>query len=379
MVYTARRGYVGRGLLTYVYNMADFKNVALPGRDADPRKAGRNAEIEFLRFAASVAVVLFHLHLIDAGLLAVDFFFILSGTLMARSMFFSLKSSKVGVEALTPFFFRKLRSFYPELLVAVLIGLVASLTKDDMCVFWHRCYCTLINEVCLLRMTGICTSPEMGSCPPSWYLSSMMIAVVVTYPIIRYVRNPILLFFSGCLILGCLVQHAGCMQTSHVDWYAVTYSSNIRAVGDFLLGASVCYAAEYLKVTELSVVVRRWLTVVKYVAVALLLLMFTVRYRPTEPSVVLLCSYVICCCFSGKSMAPHGERWNKLCCFLGKLSLPVFLAHWPLVRLLAKLEKISFLQDTYTLYPLLFLVLGALIAPVHLGGAWLRLVTARGK
>lgn len=343
-----------------------------------PQLSGRNADIEMFRFLAAVAVLMFHLHLWSGGLLAVDFFYILSGALMTRSLVFSKRASSASGVDLTDFFFRKLKSFYPELLAAVIIGMLASVAKDDPSTYLHRCYFALVNEVCLLRMTALSSDPTMGSCPQSWYLSSMMIAGVIVFPVIKYVRKPALIFVAGCMICGYLVQCAhGLQGASNCDWYAITYSGNIRAVGDMLLGSASLYAAEYLKNTEFSALMRTVITMVKYLAMSVALLMFVVRYRPTEAFVLLLCMCIVSCCFSNKDRSINNAVWHRICLFLGKVSLPLYLAHWPIVRLFPKLEGMEMPGKYYLTYPILLLVLTLLIYMVYFIACCLRKLARR--
>lgn len=336
-----------------------------------PRISGRNAEIELFRFLSAVAIVLFHLHICSGGLLAVDYFFILSGALMTRGVVFSKKSAhEVN---LTTFFCKKLKAFYPELLAAVIIGMSAAFLRDDFSSYLYRCYYSLMNEVLLLRMTALSSDPTMGGCPQSWYLSSMMIGVVLVFPLVKYLRQPVMILVAGCLVCGYLVQRAGGVQGgSYCDWYGIAYSGNIRAVGDLLLGSASLYAAEYLKRCELSDVLRFALTTVKYLAMLGTLLMYSVRCRPAESFFLVLCMCIICSCFADKTLNFHNETWIKLCIFLGKMSLPLYLAHWPIVRLLPKLEEVAVLRESYMAYPACFLILIALVCAVHLSACSMR-------
>lgn len=342
-----------------------------------PPSFKRNAEIELFRFFSAVAVVLFHLHICSGGLLAVDFFFILSGALMTRSVVFS---KKAGQEVkLTPFLWKKLKSFYPELLAAVIIGMSAAFLKDDFSSYLHRCYYSLMNEVLLLRMTALSSDPTMGGCPQSWYLSSMMVGMVLVFPIVKYLRQPVVMLVAGFLVSGYLVQRAGGLQeSSYCDWYGITYSGNIRAVGDLLLGSASLYAAEYLKRCNFSDALRIALTAVKYFAVLGTLLMYSVRYRLTEPFILLLCMCIVCSCLADKTLGFYNEKWAKICIFLGKMSLPIYLAHWPIVRVLPKLEGVAVLRESYMVYPACFLILSALVCTVHLSACAMRKLGEKG-
>ena len=340
--------------------------------DSVVRIPRRNAELEMFRFIAAAAIVLFHLGVCSGGLLAVDFFFILSGALMARSLIFSDRVRRERIEV-TAFIIRKVKVFYPELIAAVFMALPVHLIREDITTFLHRFFYAFINEVCLLRMTALCSHPAEGVCPPAWFLSSMVVAMVVVYPVIKYVRNPVMLLVSGCLICGYLVHYAGgLIGGSAFDWYAVTYSGNIRAVGDFMLGAATCHAAEFLKNKDVSHLLAQFLTILKYAAMALLLVMLSVRYLPVEPAILLLCMIVIGCCLSGKCWEPKGKCWYQISAILGRISLPLFLAHWPLVHVQTTLRAISFVRDMHMVYPLLLLLLIVLVLIVHIVAYYLR-------
>ena len=74
----------------------------------------RISEIEILRVVAAIVIMLFHMNVLPGGgRLAVEFFAILSGLLMARSV---EKKKELGIiQSTRSFITGKIQSFYPEL------------------------------------------------------------------------------------------------------------------------------------------------------------------------------------------------------------------------------------------------------------------------
>lgn len=139
-------------------------------------------------------MLLSHIGLLPHGGVAVDFFFVLTGYLTMAAL---NKTKALGLPCLSSFsfVFRKIKSFYPELLISIFLTVVVHLLTGEYDEkYYLRPAETIINNVLLLKMSGLCQSPSdlNGS---TWFLSSMLLAVFVVYPLLRKFGT------NGCLFV----------------------------------------------------------------------------------------------------------------------------------------------------------------------------------
>lgn len=239
----------------------------------------RNGKIDFLRLFFAVIIVLHHSRYVlgyeesifIGGSLAVEFFFIVSGYLMmahiaklegakrpAARLDAGNESNVSGVEDMRlgsetyHYLMRKIRGFLPEFLFAVVIGFLFTAAAER----WSAAetlqhFIQNFGEYTLLKMSGIFQNGIDGV---MWYLSAMLIAMAILYPLIR--RYPDMMEHVGLplitiLILGFLCQ----MEDSPRDptvWMGIAYKGLLRAIAEISLGG-ICYlACRHFKALRLS-------------------------------------------------------------------------------------------------------------------------------
>lgn len=294
----------------------------------------RNGEIEFLRFCASVTIFFFHLGYIPNGFFAVPAFFILSGYYMAKSMrkiqCEEYCASRKNKNSFGSFFMHKIGSFYVELFITVCIALPIFLLK---CKCLQECidvmFNAFLNDLLLLRMSGI-TNPDPGVCLPDWYLSSMMIAICVFYPIIHKKSNTVIVTVITILSLSILryVYLGEFADTSHImKMPFILPNENFRAIG--MMGFGIIIHDLGLKCRELqyNAIIMRCIRIV-----GLLSIFGCLLYVLTDAHVRIL----FACILFGIYMLTISIQGNRahllncsICNFLGKLSLTIYLVHWP--------------------------------------------------
>ena len=159
----------------------------------------RNATIELMRFLFASSIIFFHiagtlwdrklilfsgeefkLTLFRNGYIGVEFFFLVSGFLMAKSIYRrqsqacigKLQPEPVGVETIR-FLWGKVKALWPYYLPACAIGwLLFLLTKENLHPGWFVPY---LPSLFFLQETGLSDASFTGL--PSWYISSMLSGV----------------------------------------------------------------------------------------------------------------------------------------------------------------------------------------------------------
>lgn len=263
--------------------------------------------------------------------MAVEFFFLLSGLLMSKSIAkLSADSPQQSMKDLLNetqvFILRKFKSFYPELLVALCFCCVFFLIARD---FSWRSACsefpkTFLGDVCLLKMTGLITPYDYVN-SVVWYLSSMLIGMSLLYPLIKRIGVSLTLFILAACMTGATLHAFGriTLPFHHLGW---TLQGNVRGFSEMAMGACAYPLAAKLAAFPL----RRWckwgLTGIKILLLFIALILLR-NGRPEYDGLFIALSWLLLIIvFSGQD-ADCPLYNNAVFLWLGKLSLPLFLCH----------------------------------------------------
>lgn len=234
-------------------------------------KNKRNGSIDFWKFMFSVLIVVFHgKNLAEAGewkflggSIGVEFFFIVSGILMANS------SIKVREQELSlgqdtfQFMKRKVLGIMPNIYVAWIIAFlvehignfsIGKMVKDAITSVW---------ELLFVTETGLMGYRANAVC---WYISAMLIAMLILYPLMKkykdtffYIIAPLIVIF----VMGITYQQWNNLRVPHA-WNGWAFKSLIRAVMGITIGC-LCYkisvyirGMKYTKLSEVFWTVAEW-------------------------------------------------------------------------------------------------------------------------
>ena len=352
-----------------------------------------NVTIDFLRFLFSVIVVLHHSRYVLGddncyflgGSLAVEFFFFVSGYLllvgadkagrkngagyllpdgvdMAGRMEAAGSETKgvgagttgiggeatgigsettgiggemtgIGSETLH-FILHKIRSFFPEFLIAwwigfVLIGVVRQYGVLD----YLKAFGNDFWELTLVKMSGLFTHGIDGA---MWYLSAMLLGMAILYPLLRTKRD--LMTHLVCPLLALFLYGYLCQAEGHprdpIVWLGLCYKGLVRAIAGLCTGVVICMAVRRLKRFSPSGLTKTGNALA--IGVQLLCLLLTIRYMAEqEPSeydyfYMFLLMLLVLLSFAGfglESVLGNSQRFHLLSAFLGKYSLSLYLGH----------------------------------------------------
>jgi len=297
---------------------------------------GRNGKIEFLRFFFSVIIVIHHSRKILGdnncwflgGSLAVEFFFIVSGYLMMHSITKAENNSVLSLGKETGhFLLKKIKVLYPEILVgffisASFIALAEGLRGMSVVKF----FIDSIWDITPFIQSGLTYRSVNGVV---WYISSMILCMAVLYPLIRKYKD-----FMLCVIVPLLIFLSyGYLCRNFTDprnptvWLGFTYKGNIRALGDICLGIVAFVFVSWLSKINFTFKGKVFLTIVEFFAyLSEVLYMFFYPATRTDFVMIFVFALAISITFSGKSV-DLGIFQNKVCIWLGKYSLSLYLGH----------------------------------------------------
>ena len=320
-------------------------------------KTQKNGSVELLRFLFTSIIIFFHINLdlwdqqkivavfhgkpvtfFMHGNIAVEFFFLVTGLLMARSVYRRKlqegerrRTDGTGVltgrgllQETLQYTEHKARAILPFYLTACALTPLVRLATDR----------TLSIEYFLLRMPSLLFLQRIGLGKPfigcTWYLSSMFLALLFAYPLCRrfyrsYTRlaGPLL----GGILLWAIIAKTGSLGDID-DWFYITYKTNVRAFAEISLGAFSFECSRFLQGRVHAV----WCRVLLSLAAAGALVL-SVVYMCSAMSgiyalpVVGLFFLAVTIVFSGEGILSHaGCFQHPFFAMLGAISLPMYVS-----------------------------------------------------
>lgn len=303
----------------------------------------RNGTIDILRFLFCIGILLFHtekyifeepslkngIHFdfFPHGAIGVEFFFLVTGWLMAKSICSRKKSNgenKLSSET-GAFIKRKYLSILPYSVVATLFVFMVDCFINN----WGvkeiiRKFIESIPNFSLIQMTGI---SYYNPNHITWYLSSMMIAICILFPLAyKYYDNFVKLIIpiGGVLILGIMFVEFGKSLTGVMTWTGFAYKGTIRGIIEIGFGMVSFEASQYLqslKIRKKDKYVLRFVELICYVGV----FMFIMLTLPKSYEIIALAAIWVGVTITFSGVTKIDIFDNKFSELLGKMSLPIYL------------------------------------------------------
>ena len=310
----------------------------------------RNGKVEFMRFVFSVIIILFHCHrtldfeywmigdygiaALDRGYFGVEFFFLVTGFLMARSIFAKLMRLSSGKD--TPvdlgqqtfrYFLKKYMSIFPYHVISFTLLVIVRLFTREI---WGRADDVLqfffdsVPEFFFLQKFGFTyTNVDVIE----WFISAMLIAILLLYPIAFRFYSMFTRVIAPLLslwILGIMQYNYGTFS-NQTRWLGFGYACVFRAIAEIALGMSLYEASRFIGRYFHSERTRNIFTALEIFGFLLAsvysLSCYTSRY---ETHVLLFLAISIMLTFTGQT---RGNRLfdKPFVYWLGKMSMPIYL------------------------------------------------------
>lgn len=321
----------------------------------------KNGVIEFFRFYFALMVLLHHCvkhfiggnaHYFYGGYFAVSFFFILSGYLMANSVWkqtlgkdlAEIKKISFSEQAESTFNFikRKIVTIFPTHVIAWTLALVVALAVN-----WHGisfCKKFILQAIpsffFISKLIGFKVPVILGV---EWYLISMFIAMAILYPLLRYSWVGFVKYIApigSVLLLGYIFHKSGNGFSGFgevLTWDGFIPKGVLRALADIMLGVVVFELSRY-KIPEAY---KKYITLLGIVSLVCLnyIMIRNLGDRYAATGLMFSCLLVYCA-FGGYFNI--GSLFDKKCFgYLGALSLPLFLIHQPVISVVKKISEAS--------------------------------------
>lgn len=304
-----------------------------------------NGVISFWKFAFCILILLFHCEILaqngehvlfNAGRIGVEFFFITSGVLMAKSAFKHKENcDNIGKETFQ-YLWKKIKAFFPYVVVAFIISIfVKKINQKNQ----------IINGVwnlLLLDMSGVKSTSVIGQ---TWYISAMLISMLILYPLIKkyrknftYIMAPLIVIFIGGWISHKYGDIAG-----PTTWTGFAYKGLLRALFELALGTIVYEISEYMKHINFTKLSKWILTIIEILGFVSIFFICNIENASKKYDfvMILILTISITIAFSEKTILYNFDN-NKFFYYLEKLSLPIYLHQIWMIRLIS--ENLSYLS-----------------------------------
>lgn len=315
--------------------------------------------LDGLRGVAAVLVVLFHMgetygaspseQVINHGYLAVDFFFILSGFVVGYAY-----DDRWNKMSLWDFFKRRLVRLHPMVIMGTVIGAILygfgqceGFPQIGNVEGWKVALCFVMG--CFMIPCGVGLDirgwREMNSFNgPNWTLTWEYLANILYALVLRFLPKAVLavlVVLAGvctldlCLdldIFGLITERRESHLYTVIGGWAITpeqlYIGATRLAYPFLCGLLLSRVGKYIKVKKNGFL---WCSL-------FLSAILVTPYIGTAPSIwngvynavaILLLFPVIVLMGAGSTL--KSERGAKVCNFLGEISYPLYITHYPIL------------------------------------------------
>lgn len=302
------------------------------------KQSGRNGKIEFLRFVFCIIIAVFHgksamtddqYHIMYSGRIGVEFYFLVSGYFMAAAaekVLLRNPEFHLGDEC-SRYLLRKYQSMYPMVFLAFFMNIfVRGLLSNYTLMKYAKRILNCLPSLFLIQQTGLHISSINGF----WYLSSMLIAMAVLYPLLlrhNRIMKRVGTFMIGIMLLGYLMLTTNDLSVRGKLEADLLINRNIRAIAVMSMGA---FSYEMVKLLSAVPFNRNGRVAITLTEAALYIIavsyMMFLKGSKYDYYIVFVLWVAVTLSFSNVPLFSNLFN-NRLCYFLGKFSFYVYLSH----------------------------------------------------
>lgn len=291
-----------------------------------------------MRFVFCVVIIVYHGRNLggtpeialfaDAGHIGVEFFFMVSGFLMAKS---AARRETAGCDRLGQetvlFLWNKIRPILFFYLTAAVFS-YGQIALENGFTLRETIHNLMLGvwDLLLLRASGIGTFGLVGG---TWYLSAMYLAMLILYPMLRVWKERFVHIIApliGIFGLGYLSRTYGHLN-QYVNNWDLLYSGMIRALAEISLGCVcyvVCQRIRSVRVTPLSRVLITLVQIAGYGGV----IWYTTELPVKQFDFVMVLWLAVCVTLSFSGQGIGASLFSgSLFPWLGKMSMVIYLNH----------------------------------------------------
>lgn len=324
----------------------------------------RCGTIDLFKFVFAVIILLFHGYRLGAegqntifsgGSIAVEFYFIVSGYLLAASADkYKLSDAKIG-EYTTGFMKNKICRLYPEVLIAFLIAFfVRQLSMGLESLLNIEKILLSIWDMLLISQTGI---GVVNITVVTWYLSAMLLSMYILFPLMlknQEVFLNIIAPLTSFFILGWISQNIGHLRAP-TRWLGFCYNGFLRSTAELCLGCMCWELCNQIKKFRFSVVAKVLLSIVEFSGyIFVIIWSYSKGASHMDFVLLMILAISVTISFSGEGIVAQKLN-HKFFYKLGDISFSIYLGHYFWTRVLTDF----FPEKTYTQLMLIYIGLAS--------------------
>lgn len=348
----------------------------------------RNGKIELFRFIFCLAIIGFHLNVdywngeknlteyisfFGQGRIGVEFFFAVSGYLLAAAVYKKIKygNNNLGKETVQ-FIYHKWMAIFPFHIIVYLITFIVVIVCRKLNLFETiKVFIDSLPNLFLIQKTGIYSKNLIGV---EWYISTMLLAMVILYPLCKRYYNqfskiiaPIITIF----LVGYMCHETGGLSRT-ADWTVVCAKVQLRAIAELCLGIFCFECCRYISKLNIRGCIKGVLTITEWGCyMAAFFFAISTLGRKYEPYALYALYIAVMLSFSKKTFS-KGILDNKIVYFLGKISLPMYLIQ-NAIRELVQFCCIDIMRKNQIIL-IFILIFGSSIVILYLGNRFKNLL-----
>ncbi|MBR1416904.1 MAG: acyltransferase [Bacilli bacterium] len=295
----------------------------------------RNGLVGFWKFMYALMIVVYHgapfvnggnFAFFRNGYLAVEFFFIISGFYLAKQVDNNKNdTNKLGVETFE-LIVGKIKKYLPLVLIAWLIGLFINFIYYDMNFYK---FFTSFFDLFFLRMSGLKTFVING---PLWYLSAMLIVMLLLYPLLRKHNDKFSLIICPLIFIlgyGYLNAHYSNLNLYSNEWLGPIFIGLFRALCGMCFGIFISYLSSRYKDIKLTKFGKMFNFIFSSILLGIPFIVSTIVKQPAQFDYVLLLSIGFgILIITDESKVLFSFSNNKIFMYLERFSMVLFINHW---------------------------------------------------
>ncbi len=295
--------------------------------------SGYLPHVDGLRTIAVFSVFIFHLSpdLLTGGFVGVDIFFVISGYLITDIL---KNSAERGDLRFREFYIRRIKRLFPAFAVVLILCTVAAYTLlnplEIMEFARSAIYAiTSISNIYFFSTSGyFAPAAETQILLHTWSLSVeeqfYLVWPLLTYLIVTKIPKNFQITVILVLTLICML---ACIKVSYLNSNFAFYLTPFR-MAEFFIGGILCWFSKNKNPSLINeVMTLSGLTIL----LASIIIIHAKMVFPGWVVFVPCIATTIIIYFSGNSKLGHWLIGNRVMAYLGRISYPLYLVHWPLI------------------------------------------------
>ncbi len=341
-------------------------------------KNGRNGYIDVIKFIFALIIADFHFNsgVFKGGRIAVEGFFMISGYLMMCSLSRDRSRDSIAIST-CKFIWKKYKSLFYFLFPSAIIAFcVCSYFRKLAPLKIFQRLGLLLFEIFPMYGTGLQGEYVVGI---SWYLSSMLIALAILYPLTKRFRRSFTLLCCPFVVIfgyGVLAHYFGSMAVNYQYIPETIFNSGIiRGLAGCSLGCLLYEASSVVSSKEPTKIARIIFTIAEVCAFAYFIYQMCVLPKTIYDFISIVAIFIFLWIgISGLSYTSYLWRfkWTKA---LGTISTLIVLNHYYWNALLEKTVGADSPKSSYFGWYILLIAISC--AVVYLASIVIKLIFSR--